>query len=323
MNKQRISMRSIAQELNISAMTLYRVINNAPGVSVATRKRVVEALDKAGVFQTRSSAPQSVVLDIQDDPYKKNLAFSLLSKISNQNYNIQIADHRKSKSVFLRMIAGAQTVIFFSSPSAETVREVKEENPDIFCINVSGGSEGDIVIGMHNFLGGRIAAEHLYKNGHRNVALVTIPIEPTQLDRHKSFIGEMSVLAPKSKVHVLFLHNWKTLKRQILHLVQDKGVTAIFATCGYIAYQLQKYLLENGIRIPEQVSLLSYDFPQDMTEEYPFELDTIGVDLDQIVRMAAYYLRHRPVQDMPIAYQCYVVPELQIHGTVCQVDTKK
>ena len=317
MNKQRISMRSIAQELNISAMTLYRVINNAPGVSAATRKRVVAALDHAGVFQSRSPAPQRVVFDIQDDPYKKNLAFSLLDKISNQNYNIQIADHRKSRSAFLRMIAGAQTVIFFSSPSAETVHEVKEENPDIFCINVSGGSEGDIVIGMHNFLGGRIAAEHLYKNGHRNIALVTIPIEPTQLDRHKSFIGEMSVLAPKSKVHVLFLHNRKTLKRQILHLVQEKGVTAIFATCGYIAYQLLLHLLENGIRIPEQVSLLSYDFPQDMVEEYPFELDTIGVDLDQIVRMAAYYLRHRPVKDMPIAYQCYVVPELQVHGTVC------
>ena len=100
--------------------------------------------------------------------------------------------------------------------------------------------------------------------------------------------------------------------------MKNKGVTAIFATCGYVVCQL-----ENGIQIPEQVSLLSYDCPQDMAEEYPFELDTIGVDLESIVRMAEYYLRHRSVKDMPIVYQCYVVPELQIHGTVCHVAVKK
>lgn len=310
-------MRAIAEELHISAMTLYRVINNAPGVSQATRKRVVAALDKAGVFQSSRNTPQKVVLDIQNDPYKKHLAFSLLDKIPDQNYDIAIADHRNSKSAFLRMIADAQTVIFFSSPAPEIVKEVKEENPDIFCINVSGGSEGDIVIGMHNFLGGRIAAEHLYNNGHRKIALATIPVEPTQLDRHKSFVGEMSVLAPKSKVYAVFLRsNWKTLNRQVLHLIRNKGVTAIFTTCGFTAYMLQKFLLENGVRIPEQVSLLSYDFTAELTAAAPFELDTIGVDLDQIVRMTAYYLRHRPVKDMPIAYQCYVVPELQVHGSV-------
>lgn len=33
MNTKKKSIRAIARELNISAMTLYRVLNNAPGVS--------------------------------------------------------------------------------------------------------------------------------------------------------------------------------------------------------------------------------------------------------------------------------------------------
>ena len=44
----RVNIRALARELKVSAMTLYRVLNNAPTVRQATRERVVEALNRHG-----------------------------------------------------------------------------------------------------------------------------------------------------------------------------------------------------------------------------------------------------------------------------------
>ena len=88
MNTKKKSIRAIARELNISAMTLYRVLNNAPGVSKKMRQRVIVALDKAGVLQARNQAKQKVVIDVIGDPYMVNLAESLVNKISDLNYEI-------------------------------------------------------------------------------------------------------------------------------------------------------------------------------------------------------------------------------------------
>ena len=316
MNRKQKSLRSIARSLDISAMTLYRVLNNAPGVLPATRRRVTSALDKAGVLQSRKLR-HTVLFDIQDDLYKKRLADSLLARISDLEHKILIGNHRKSKYEFLKMAGNADTVIFFSSPAQAILDAVRMENPDIFRINVSGGSGGDIIIGVHNFLGGRMAADHLYRNGHRNVAVVTTPVEPTQLDRHKGFVGEMSVCAPKGKVYPVFFRNsWKRLGKRVLRLIQKKKITAVFASADYPGYQLLLYLLDNGIRIPEDVSLLSYDYPEKATEKRPVALDTIGFDQEQIVRMTQYYLLHRQVKDAYVSCHCLIAPELSVQGSV-------
>ena len=46
----KINMRQLARDLGISIMTLYRVLNNEPTVRPATRKRVIDALNKRGYY---------------------------------------------------------------------------------------------------------------------------------------------------------------------------------------------------------------------------------------------------------------------------------
>ncbi|MBR2425314.1 MAG: LacI family DNA-binding transcriptional regulator, partial [Lentisphaeria bacterium] len=170
MNTKKKSLRAIARELNISAMTLYRVLNNAPGVSKKMRQQVIVALDKAGVLQARNQAKQKVVIDVIGNPYMINLAESLVNKISDLNYEICFTNHKENRTAFLRQAAEGNSIVFFSSPSQEILRAAKMENPDVFCINVCGSEVGDVIIGMHVYLGGTIAAEYLLQQGHRNIA---------------------------------------------------------------------------------------------------------------------------------------------------------
>ena len=136
MQRKQISLRAIAREMKISAMTLYRVLNNAPGVSDSMRQRVISTLDKAGILQSVCKQSQTVIFDIQRDPYKSRRAFHLLAKIASLDYRILFSNHKADKESFLQMCDRADTVIFFSSPSARILQEVKHANPDIFRINV-------------------------------------------------------------------------------------------------------------------------------------------------------------------------------------------
>lgn len=57
----KINMRQLARELGISIMTLYRVLNNEPTVRPATRKRVIDALNKRGYYANQETARKIVV----------------------------------------------------------------------------------------------------------------------------------------------------------------------------------------------------------------------------------------------------------------------
>jgi LacI family transcriptional regulator len=320
MQRKRISLRAVARELNISAMTLYRVLNNAPGVSDATRQRVIGVLDKAGILQSVQERPQTVIFDIQRDPYKSRRAFHLLTKIVNLDYKILFSNHKTDKASFLQMCDNADTVVFFSSPTEEILQDVKRANPDIFRINVFGGKGGDLAVDVDDFYGGQLAAKYFYEKGHRNLAVATIPVEPTQLNRHKSFIGELSYLAPDGKVFpLLFRETWEDLGERLLYMIREQGVTGVFCTCDHVGYQLQCYLHKNGISVPDEFSILAYDVPENGVQKRIYDIDRIAFDQDTVIRGVEYHLVNRQIRRTDMSAYYLITPELVALGSVKKI----
>ncbi len=317
---KKISLRALAREMNISAMTLYRVLNNTPGVSDSTRARVTKALDKAGILQTVKQKTETILFDIQRDPYKSRQAFRLLIKIANLDYHILFSNHRKDKDEFLRLCDKADTVIFFSSPTPQVLEETFKANPDIFRINVFGGKGGDLAVDVDDFYGGQLAAKYFYEQGHRNLAVATIPVEPTQLNRHKSFIGELSFLSPEGKVYPLYLRdNWENMGEELFRLIRNHGVTGVFCTCDHVGYQMQKYLQKKGIRVPEELSMLSYDIPEPMILDRPYPIDRIVFEKDNVIRCVEYHLINRQIRNFPMSGYYLIAPELVSAGSVKKI----
>lgn len=322
--QRKTSLRAIARDLNISAMTLYRVLNNAPGVSASMRQRVTGALDKAGILQSVNTRSRKVVLDIQRDPYKSWQAFRLLVKIANLDYEIQFSNHKLDKELFLRKCDEADTVIFFSSPTSRILQEVKQANPDIFRINVFGGKGGDLAVDVDDFYGGQLAANCFYENGHRNLAVATVPIEPTQLNRHKSFIGELSFLAPEGNVYpILFRETWEELGESLISLIREKGVTGVFCTSDHVGYQLQKYLDKKGFSVPDDVSILSYDVPEHYVRKRLYDIDRIEFEKETVIRGVEYHLVNRQVRTSEMSGYYLITPELVQFGSVKNLNEMK
>lgn len=153
-----------------------------------------------------------------------------------------------------------------------------------------------------NFGGGYQSVAHLVDLGHKNIAYVacsTIESVSTVRDR---FFGYCSALVehglqidPNLAVFGLvdqkkYIAQNCTCKTDFLNPVLEellkKGVTGIVAENDYIAVWIQNALLDMGIKIPKEVSLVGFD-NLDVLEEVGVLLTTVEQNFYEIGKTAA------------------------------------
>jgi DNA-binding LacI/PurR family transcriptional regulator len=111
-------------------------------------------------------------------------------------------------------------------------------------------------------LGGILAAQYLHGLGHRKIALITGPQHHGNLsDRAHGFVR--TLLSAKPPVQPVVLHGdfnfagGTDLARKLLD--KHPEVTAIFTGNDVMAYGVIRGVMERGLRIPEDLSLIGFD----------------------------------------------------------------
>jgi LacI family transcriptional regulator len=109
--------------------------------------------------------------------------------------------------------------------------------------------------------GGQIAIEYLTGLGHTYIAWVSGPESiPQVADRGAGVIKAAKVAgATIETVRVSLMNAVKGEEAARKIIEMDKMPTAIFCANDLLALGVMRVLLENKIRIPEQVSILGYD----------------------------------------------------------------
>lgn len=319
---KRMTQRALAKELNLSERTLYRVINGDPAVRRETRIRVIDALNRGGYSMHGNLLTRTILLDRPPDGfYMERYIKTLVTMISELHFRIRFSSHSTNPSLFWRDIEKSDVVIFFSKPSLNLLQKVKDINPNIFIINVFGANGGDIGINPDNFRGGQTAARYLLRNGHRNVAIVAYHKSPGQLNRYKSFIAEYEYLDPEAHLLRLSSDNNSEWFQQLLNT--DPRPTALFCTGGKLGAQAFLCAQQAGLRIPDDLSLLSCDRPEEIEIKPSFTPDTIVFSPKNLVRLVYYFLSHRPLIEENTTFYVSLALELEKHGTVLNLKNIK
>ncbi|MBT3275572.1 MAG: substrate-binding domain-containing protein [Spirochaetales bacterium] len=116
---------------------------------------------------------------------------------------------------------------------------------------------------VDNLEAGKLAAEHLYNLGHRSVGCITGPMEISlsrdRLRGFKDYYAENGVTIPDNHILEGDFKFESGINAAGHFQRQDVPCTAIWAQNDYMALGIMRGLYNEGIRIPDDISLIGMD----------------------------------------------------------------
>ncbi len=295
----KVNFAAIARELGISVMTLYRVVNQSPNVSSATRSRVTEALNRYGYFTHKRIRQVRILFDFGENTYLQSMGEFLIRHLEGPDYLCRACDHRKKPEEFFNLAAESDVTVFCSVPERSLFEKLKAVNDDLYTITLQTESPADVTITPNNKLGGELVAQHLWKLGQDHIAVFLSEYHDTRMERYKSFRGQMAVLNPSCRIDEIHQPKNRSVSGCIAEYLEKTDIFpgVIFFPAGGFAQNFWREFVQKDPGKYGQIGIMSYDRPCDIFSslEGIRYFDRIEFDPRHILDWAEYYITNRPM----------------------------
>lgn len=274
MEKQTITIYDVAREANVSMATVSRVVNGNPNVKPATRKKVLEVIDRldyrpnavARGLASKKTTTVGVIIPDVTNMFFSSLARGIDDVATMYKYNIILAnsDENSQKEVqVLNTLLAKQVdgLIYMGHDISDSVRAEfsRSKTP----IVLAGSVDPDEQVGSVNIdyvAAVEEATARLLANGNTKVAIVTGPLtQPINgqyrlkgykqaLAKAKQPYDESLVFESEASYHAgLALFNQ----------LQKSGATAAVVGDDELAVGILDAALDAGVKVPAQFELIS------------------------------------------------------------------
>lgn len=330
MTTKRATLRDVAREAGVSYQTVSRVINKQDNVSPKTKDRVMRAIEKldfhvnraAQIMQTRRSNTIEVVLFYAGF----NLFLYEMARATQQaGYHFVISAITEAEFEETLENAASRFVdglIFLpDKPMRYSYDQLLHlcNNIPFVMVGAKVGANLPCVIYDQKH-GARLATQHLIDLGHTAIAEISGPLGNYDgSDRHKAWMEVMHEHGLDASLSVEGDYSINSGYRAMQALL-DKGAafTAVFIGNDSMAIGAHTALRERGLRVPEDVSIVSFDdIPE--AEHFVPRLTTVRQDFQLLGRLAVEYLISRINDPHTPIHQRVLQPELIIRGSTRRI----
>lgn len=298
--ERKANIYDVAKLAGVSHQTVSRVLNDHPSLKPATREKVEDAIAELK-YRPNQAARQLVtsrsrmigILIAGTELYGPWAILNAMEREARlEGYSvISISLQPDSPESWHEGIEQLRNldidgVITIALPNA-IVREVEKalSAATIVIVDTEPSKKFDAV-NIENFIGGKIATQHLIDLGHKKIIHISGPVD--------GYEGQMRIEGYKAAMQEAKLKpeiiegNWSIEKGYEIGVTfsQRKVMpTAIFTANDHLALGVIKALNEQGIRIPNDVSIIGFDDIPEAAYLSP-ALTTIRQDFDNLGRNA-------------------------------------
>ena len=322
---RRVTIKDIAEEIGVSTATVSNVIHGkTKKISDRTVAKVQEKLQESGyipnmaavLLAQNSSKIVCVVLSdhekyegrMLEDPFVTQMINTISKELAAYGYFMMIKEERDIEKIaaYASMWNMAGLILMgYCSADYERLRS-RMHIPFVVVDSYEKNIKSYIDIGIDNIKGGYLAGSYLAAKGHKKVIYFADNKEDCDLDRYK---GLKSALEENSsafsydhsdadkkqpKMPVFCLVSMDKFKRRqdyekMLSVIQSEQITAVFAASDSYAIEFMRFLLERGIKIPEEISIIGFDDIPLASQIFP-ALTTISQNIPLRGKMAVEML---------------------------------
>lgn len=313
--KPRVTLADIAHTIGVTKMTVSNVINNRPGVSQATRLRVLEAIAETeyvvnvaarGLAGGRTNLIGMVVPRL-GWPFVAEVVAGASAVAEAAGFDVAVfstsddGEREKERVSLLQTLADGVLLVL---PHTNEKQLGMLERSGVPVVTVA--TLGTHRVWADSYHGAVLATEHLLDLGHRRIAHIAGPEYFTLgrediLERIKGYQDTLEgagiLFDPSLLVQGEFTREGGYSATQHLMQLQNPP-SAIFASNDQSAFGALEAARELNIRVPEELSIIGFDDIPAATVTHP-PLTTIRQPLQEIgeraMRMLLELMNHRNV----------------------------
>ncbi len=271
----KVTIKDIAQRLDLNFSSVSRALNNKPGVSEETRKLVIQTAKEMGYrpnviargLVSNETKTLGILMPDIVNPLFGEITTAIIETANEENYDAFLCISNWSK---MKEIDNIHTIlqkqvdgIIIKSVNDDSIQLLEKTSVPVIGYETWAKNNKFTSVSTDNKLGGHIAAEHLIDCGYRKTAILHGPRNSTagQL-RRDGFLKayeEHSLPFDKSLIYNGD-YNIKSGYRMAETLLKEHpDVDSIFAGNDVMALGILQYLEENGISVGKNFGVIGFD----------------------------------------------------------------
>ena len=316
-----VTIYDVAKASGVSYSTVSRVLNGFQYVKGSTRERVLSAADQLGYvanLQARSLAGGrsniiGILVPTIDSSYITEIVGGIDDELAKVNYNLMLyTTHRHvgKESEYVSAITQGMTdgmlLVLPLAPSSY-LNALSERGFPYVVIDQNDPTGEGSVVDATNRLGAYEAIEYLINLGHRRIGFITglLEVRSTheRIEGYKAALTDHQI--PVDETYVVLGNFWEQEGYQATQklLQHPQPPAAIFASNDLSAFGAMAAVRDNGLSIPEDVSIVGFDDLPQAAYVHP-KLTTVRQPLEQMGRTAVRLLMEK--LDHPDRYPKHV-----------------
>lgn len=326
------TMRDVAQRAAVSVQTVSRVVNDERGIAPATRARVLAAIRELGYrphgiarsLRTGRTGTIALLVPHVSRPFFASVTSVVEQVVMERGYSLVVYSTRDDpdrEAKYLELIAQnwVDGVLYVTTDYFNNLSILAEAGIAAVAIDRQPqGYQGPAVL-FDNYRSGRVASEYLLSLGHRRIAL--IESASPRVFAQQQLAGICDALGEAS-LHLIRLdvpsdargapRGYWAAKALLTHAPSP---TAIIATDDWAALGVLRYALENGLRVPGDLSILAMNEHEILPYTTP-SLTAIVQPIEEMVLRAFGILQELIAGQPPPEFGVALMPRL-----VCREST--
>jgi len=280
----KLKAKDIAKKLSISPSAVSFALNNKPGVSEETRRKILKVIEQMG-YNTNNILSKSALahnrnirfiiykkhgLVVSDTPFFSALIEGIDREARSLGYNLIVTymDENKDNLMKILHIIGRTSpdgiMLLATEMTKKDLKPFKKLSIPLLLLDSYFESENLDTVIINNLEGAYKATCYLFELGHRDIGYLHSSVWINNFDhRMAGFKKAIKNKGLKLKENLIFCLE-STIDgsyKNMFNILENKPElpTALFADNDIIAFGAIKAMKEFGIRIPQDVSVIGFD----------------------------------------------------------------
>lgn len=323
------TIKDVAKEAGVSVGTVSRYLNGQQlkSANMNAVKNAIEKLDYkeniiAKGMKNNITKSVGVVINTLADVFASGIVTAIESVLEANNYSMVICDYQENMEKLERKLKFLQSrnvdaiIVFHVEENLEVLDELRNARIPVLAIDcpIKGGQNDTIII--DNRKASYDILQYLYDQNHKDIGIIAgNPQHFTGNQRYKGCLSFYEDHQMQMNEKYVYYGNYQIIdgyQATNYFLSLNPRPTAIYATNYYMTIGAIQALNEKGLKIPEDISLVGFDY-LDIFNVFKYDITMVEQPLEEIGKKAAQMILERMWEKKGNDDPQFVVVPTKIH----------